>query len=381
MFFFKNIKVSNKYYATWVLIFQLAALFAALDSCLVLFNPVKSAFIGLGLSNNFSNGFTIGLIVVYLVVVDYALSVFYPNAINEGIQDFRNGQKSRAKWAITVMTIIYCVAAIAITVTVSFSLRHTSASLAIESPTLLSVDSITSVQKRNDAKVILNLESEIKKVESEKERAISRSQNNIELKRLAENGNGWAKQQLQERERNAAAKFNEQLSSLRNQKTTLLGQNSQNLNVIATSTEKTNEFNRNQYAAKTESLAAFLMWFSIISTGFQCFAGIMIALFRALYGLGKTVSLTVGGNYQDKGNNNTTSNYGNAASNYQMNTDKLQYEGKYYEPTAIKRWAQNSDRRAESAKTDEKKQYFESKAAELWDLWNNYEASKTATAA
>ena len=282
MLFFKSILVNggNKYYNTWVLIFTLAALFAALDSCLVLFGPVKTAFTGLGMNADWSTGLTVVLILVYLIVIDYALSVFYPNSINEIITNVKLGANGM-QWAIALLTFLFCIGQIATTVGVSMYLRHTSASLAIASPTLVSVDSLVASRTKTDLKAVNALDASIESTQSRRATAIANSQKNRELQKFADNGNGWAHQTLAAKAKDAGASFDKEIKAMVNSKAALLSQNAKNVATVAESAKDDNTFLKNQYTERTNSIAAFLMWFSIIATAFQCFAGLQIALYRS----------------------------------------------------------------------------------------------------
>lgn len=276
---------------TWVLIFQLAALFAALDSCLVLFKPTQTAFIGLGLPYNWATGFTILLILVYLTLIDYALAVFYPNAINEIILNWRE-KANFSMWAIAILTLVYCIASIAVTVSVSLLLRHTSASMSIQKPNITAIDSLLLKQNESDAALSHSFESDIADTKNERSKAISQSQRDKGLQVLADKNNGWAIGKLKERAKDAAYSFDKKVGQLQEKKTALLASNAQNFAIVVTTIHEANTFKIQDYAQKANMIADFLMWLSIGATGFQCFAGLMIALYRANHKQGKIERLT-----------------------------------------------------------------------------------------
>jgi hypothetical protein len=293
MFFFKNIQIigGNKYYKMWVLIFQLAALLAALDSILVLSSPVHVAFVGLGMSSAFATGFTVMTVVIYLVLVDFALSVFYPNSINEIIQNRRNNANA-ASWAIALLTLVYCLAAIAVTICVSLFLRHSSAALSIAPPALVDVHSMLEKQQKADASLTATFDGDIDATKAAKQAAISKSQAHRELQALADKGNGWAIGKLQERAKDAASGFDKKASKLQAERTTLLAANAKNFAVVAATIQSSNQFKADNYNRQTQTIADFMLFFSIGATAFQCFAGLMIALYRANFNIGKYERMT-----------------------------------------------------------------------------------------
>ena len=422
MLFFKSIKVGNQYYRTWLLIFFLAALFAACDSCFVLFNPTRATFTGLGMSDFWAKVATSFLIAVYVICIDYALSIFYPQSINEMITATREKSRDTARWAITVLTFAFCVIQICITIGVSLELRHTSAAMMIETPVLTNVDSIVGVQSKAANRMATALSEQIDATKREKEQAISRSQNNRELQRLKNSGNGWAAQKLSSLAKESGASFNGSIKKLTGDYTTLLNKNADNLTIVATAAAAQNDLKAAIYKQRTASLANFFLYFAIAATLLQCFAGLMLGIYRGVYNYGnyRSMTETTGnygnyqqdnssygnyqqdnssyGNYQQDNPEKATSNYRNyqqdkdengnyqqetdekATSNYQVDATKIEYEGKYYEPGAIKRWAQNSDRRAAQTKDTDKAIYFRNQANELWQIWDKYEASQKVAA-
>jgi hypothetical protein len=254
-------------------------------------------------------------------------------------------------------------------------------------PATVRVDSIVALQAAAQNKMATALSKQIEQSRGEKSRAISAAQNNRELQRLKNEGNGWAAQKLNGLAKSAGSKYESRIAAMNGDYTTLLAQNAENIKIVATATAKQNDVEKEVYDQKTASMANFFLYFAIIATVIMCFAGLMMGIYRATHNYGNHQPMTDSnrdagdhGDHQQDKNAQNTGDHGNHG-DYQVNETKVEFNGKLYEPSAIKRWAQTCDNRAAKAKTDEQKQKFTELGARLWSVWNAYEFTIKNTAA
>jgi hypothetical protein len=209
--------------------------------------------------------------------------VFYPTAIQTIVSNVRDKVKDNALWTIAILTLIFCMVQVGMTIGVSLYLRHDSAKMTIQTPVLTDVTALSAV--KSDPSV-LGIEKDIERLISEKNAAVSRSQNHSELQKLANIGNGWASGKLRERAKDAALPYDKQIAELRGEKNQISTTNSQIQLAAVMGANSSNSFKIDNYNAQSEHLANFLLYFAIAATIIECFAGLMLGLYKSLYGIG-----------------------------------------------------------------------------------------------
>lgn len=288
-FLFRNFNITNPFYKTWLGIFGAAALFAAFDSILVLFKPLTVAISGLGLESTYATVVTVVLCFIYLYVIDYGLSVFYPTAIQTIVSNVRSKVTDKALWSIAILTLVFCIVQIAITIGVSFYLRHESAKMAIEKPVLTDITALSQVKIDPSVK---SLDSDIERLKSEKNKAVIASQKHKELQKEAAAGNGWAINKLKERSKDAALPFEKELTKIQASKAKIIETNTAVQLAAITGANFQNQFLVDNYQKQSEHLANFLLYFAVCATIIECFAGLMLGIYKAIYGIGGIKPLT-----------------------------------------------------------------------------------------
>lgn len=287
-FLFRKNKVSDPFYSTWYGIFGLSALLAALDSCFVLFAPLRLILVQMGISTDSALYAAILVLGIYIYVIDYALGRFYPVSIERIVLNFR-GNKDNTFLAMNVLTLLFCFVQISTTIGVSFYLRHDSAKMSVEKPILTD---IAKLEETSPDPSVLSIEKDINRLRDEKSQAIANSQKNRELQRLSDSGNGWAINQLNQRKKDAALPFDKQIRILEDKKAGISETNAQRQLEAIQGAKTTNDFEIDNYNKKSEHLANFMLYFAIGATIIECFAGLMLGLYRSIYGLGSSKPFT-----------------------------------------------------------------------------------------
>jgi hypothetical protein len=337
-FLFKKSNFTNPFYRNWVLIFQVCATFAALDSLMVMYKPLQIGFASI--TPTYANALTWVAISTYIFIVDWSLSVFFPNALTAIIKNKADKVKSVAQWSIAFLSLLYCLVSVTITIGVSVYLRHSSSSLAIAKPRIIAIDSLSTTLHARNSEGIKNVSAIISKLENDKIAAVKRSQQNKELQKLKNEGHGWAIGELRRLEKNAASPFDSKIAAYSERKAAMIEQQLLGTNQLIASSDSINSFNMSSYKTQTDALSFFLLMLAVTATILQCFAGLMIALYRGIYKIGKYSPLTPVYT-KDQTNHDTvyTEDSHNEAA-------YVTHNGKKYNSTQFTNWLRNSHNRS-----------------------------------
>jgi hypothetical protein len=333
-FLFKKSNFTTPFYRNWVLIFQVAATFAALDSMIVMYKPLEIAFASI--SPTYATAFTWFAICVYTFIVDWSLSVFYPNALTALINNKAEKVTSVAQWSIAILSLFYCLISVSITIGVSVYLRHSSSSLAIPKPHIIAIDSLSTTLHARNTEGVKQVSAIISKLENEKNTAVKRSQQNNELQKLKDAGNGWAINELKRLEKNAAYPIDSKIAAYSERKTAMIEQQMLVTGKIVSSSDSINAFKISEYKTQTESLSFFLLMLAVSATVLQCYAGLMIALYRGIYKIGKYSPLTPVYTKKQASSDTVYTDEESMTSMY------IRHKGKNYDTTGFTNWIRNA---------------------------------------
>jgi hypothetical protein len=286
-------KRSTSFYGMWHLLFVVSGVFSAADSVYVLYFPMKTQFASQIENTNLVAASLV--CVAYLIIVDFSLMKFLPTTLaglfgGEDPQGRTTRQQQNLKnlyWG----TLLFCVFQTASTISVTLTLRHSSAEIATAKPVTTDIAKLKTDGDAAQSQRIAEANAEIKRIQAAEASAVSKAgSSNRELTKLVETtNNGWARGKIREAERDAASPFKKQLAAAQASKATIL--NDPTLLASIGAAARVNDFNIQSFERKTASFAQFLMYLSIISTLVMWYSGGMMGFHSSAFAIGGLGSL------------------------------------------------------------------------------------------
>jgi hypothetical protein len=419
-FFGKKYQRSTSFFGTFHIMFTVAAIVSAADSCYVLFFPMKIQFMNTFQSASIASTIAIFLIGCYVLLVDYSLAKFLPTVLkgifaNDPKTKSRNATDERNLWLLHIGTLVFCLLQTAATIFVTLTLRHSASEITTEKPVLVDVQQMTKDAQLSQSTKLKAFDDDIKRISNERDNAVSNvRKSSVKMTAYTPSGKDYAARMKElknneasaDREYNAkkrsvAGSFDDRLKKAEAAKSSI--SNDPTLLTALNASIRVNDFNINSYNVKTQNFADFLQMMSLASTAIMWFCGLMLGFYAAVFNTGKFAQLVPNiqgdavytGNIQANRNaTNSDKNGQNAvytentadflknqpkykdvirgSENYKEGYIFVTHNGLWYDPTRFTNWLRNAYNRSKG--TEQSREIL---GKLQYDLYNHYFFSET----